>query len=368
MTAAGIALIAGGLAILIGFRHVFWGGRGGRRRMRTPRAIEAARRPAIGAAPHDPPTRAAGRPVGAEVAPTGVPGPRRRHVPVVAAPNDGQAPGARTVEAHMIAAAVHERDSDLDEIRPVRPPAGGLARIGLADDDGELSGDVFEVAPDLVEDMVDADRPDDDTEEQSEALTERHADQIEPVEAPVRRERYGDRIDGWVRPRYEPEPESGEYWTPIPESSYADAGYGWPVPVERLPAVPMYPPRSGFGVEPLEEAEPTAVVPQWPPVKPSGRIELPRSWAVRNTRDPDPVERGRAGQDDTPSGRSAVMIRRRRASGITETLPAVAGATDMLPEVDDSESEPPRRRPRPRPSHPEVRSTVYRSRHAADPG
>jgi hypothetical protein len=31
MTAAGLALIAGGLATLIGFRHLLWGGAGRRR-------------------------------------------------------------------------------------------------------------------------------------------------------------------------------------------------------------------------------------------------------------------------------------------------------------------------------------------------
>src|SRR3954471_21801524 len=50
MTAAGIALIAGGLATLIGFRRALWNG-GGRRRQRAPRAIEPRRHAALTAGP-----------------------------------------------------------------------------------------------------------------------------------------------------------------------------------------------------------------------------------------------------------------------------------------------------------------------------
>jgi len=97
-----------------------------------------------------------------------------------------------------------------------------------------------------------------------------------------RSDAYGDRVEGWIRPQYRDEPEpvsvSGDYWTPVPESSYG-SGYGWPVPVARLPEVPPYPPASGFDVPAETESEPTAVVPQWPPVRPNDRIELPRSWS-----------------------------------------------------------------------------------------
>ncbi|WP_212994265.1 hypothetical protein [Actinoplanes auranticolor] len=94
--------------------------------------------------------------------------------------------------------------------------------------------------------------------------------------------RYGDRVEGWIRPEYPDEPEAvaGEYWTPVPEGSY-ETEYGWPTPVERLPEVPPYPPSSGFDVPAEIEAEPTRPVPQWPPARPDDRIELPRSWSHR---------------------------------------------------------------------------------------
>jgi hypothetical protein len=192
-------------------------------------------------------------------------------------------------------------------------------------------------------------------------------------------DRYGDRIDGWIRPHYREQYEpGGEYWTPVPESSYADAGYGWPVPVERLPPVPSYPPHSGFDPEPVDEPEPTAVVPQWPPAKPSERTDPLRSWTARNTKAPraeaalDWIARDRApavrdeaaldwvARDRDPDGRSrrgAVMIDRRPPGGSADT--------ELLPAVNETA---PRRRPRPRPSQPDQQSTVYRSRHAADPG
>ncbi|UQU65619.1 hypothetical protein COUCH_04655 [Couchioplanes caeruleus] len=106
-------------------------------------------------------------------------------------------------------------------------------------------------------------------------LTEADAD--EPVRRPWATRpdrRYGDRVEGWVRPEYRDEPVTGDYWTPIP-----DAGYGWPVPVERIPAVPPYPPASGFDPLPEEESEPTAVVPQWPPVRPDDHVGSPRAWS-----------------------------------------------------------------------------------------
>ncbi|WP_433722151.1 hypothetical protein ACQP2Y_42880 [Actinoplanes sp. CA-051413] len=92
--------------------------------------------------------------------------------------------------------------------------------------------------------------------------------------------RYGDRVEGWVRPEYPDEPVAGEYWTPAPVGSY-EAEYGWPTPVERLPEVPPYPPSSGFDVPVEIETEPTRPVLQWPPARPDDRIELPRSWSHR---------------------------------------------------------------------------------------
>jgi hypothetical protein len=60
-----------------------------------------------------------------------------------------------------------------------------------------------------------------------------------------------------------------------------------------------------------------------------------------------------------------MSIRRlRNGTAATEYLPAVAESTQMLPSVEAE----PRRRPRPRPNpHAEARSTVYVSRHAAEP-
>jgi len=155
----------------------------------------------------------------------------------------------------------------------------------------------------------------------------------------------------------------------VPESSYADAGYGWPVPVERLPEVPPYPPRFEFDVEPYAaESEPTAVVPQWPPAQPSGRIELPRSWAARDRKDAGPDADGPGAPG--PARRPVMVQRpsrseRRRAADATATLPAIE-EHDAEPATGAAPRNDRRPRPRPRPSPPE-RSTVYRSRHAADP-
>ncbi|GAA3350233.1 hypothetical protein GCM10020358_75350 [Amorphoplanes nipponensis] len=92
--------------------------------------------------------------------------------------------------------------------------------------------------------------------------------------------RHGDRVEGWVRPQYRDESRavSGEYWTPVPASSY-DTEYGWPTPVERLPEIPPYPPSSGFDVPAAVDAEPTRPVLQWPPARPDDRVGSPRSWS-----------------------------------------------------------------------------------------
>jgi hypothetical protein len=178
---------------------------------------------------------------------------------------------------------------------------------------------------------------------------------------------YGDRVDGWVRPEYRSmvdEPPSGEYWTPIPVDLDLDPepsakGYGWPRPVERLPAVPPYEPATGFDLTPVP-AEPTEVVPVWPPINDDrpGRIRLPRSWATRNEKYPG---------EERPSE-------------------AEAGAGETVPLTERRARRP---RPRPRPDAKSDRSaradrtarsdrgadrtagadrsTVYVSRHAAEP-
>jgi hypothetical protein len=156
--------------------------------------------------------------------------------------------------------------------------------------------------------------------------------EIEPVR-PRRADRYGDRVAGWVRPEHhEPtgEPRPGEYWTPIPVDLAPDPepsakGYGWPLPVERLPSVPDYEPATGFDLSPVR-SEPTEVVPVWPINGERGdRIRLPRSWSSRN--EAAPVERRRP----RPRPRPAIS----------------SNPEDSGPPID--------------------RSTMYVSRHAADP-
>jgi hypothetical protein len=457
MTAAGLALIAGGLATLIGFRHLLWGG-GGRRRPRPQRAIEPARRMALGATPHVPedqpgePRRAripapAHEPVEAQPVPAG-----DRAEPAERAPR-GRRAGRRRAPAALAAGTVPEPRADTDA-EPVGRRQGGLARIGLADDEepsGEVQapvaeagevpvGDADEVPVGAAGEPVDeaAVRPGAQAEDEpavgepavgelavgelvagepvasdepasDELVAEKPAAEAlaaeepvaaqEPVaaEAPMaaetmvdepgtgpeplpgrsragygaaelipdrpRNDRYGDRVDGWVRPEYRDDDidlsVSGEYWTPAPQPTYDDgAGYGWPVPVERLPAVPPQPPRSGFDTDldlDVPVAEPAAVMPQWPPAQPSGRIELPRRWAARDRK-----------EGDEDGERLPVIARRPSRS---ERRRAATDATELLPPVDDAvdgASRPERRpRPRPRPGQPE-RSTVYRSRHAAD--
>ncbi|PRY28331.1 hypothetical protein [Pseudosporangium ferrugineum] len=131
---------------------------------------------------------------------------------------------------------------------------------------------------------------------------------VDPFDNPasVRRQwpdpRYGDRVEGWVRPQYRDEPVSGDYWTPVP-----DAGYGWPVPVERIPEVPPYASAEGF--DPAPESEPTAVVPQWPPARPDARIGTPRAGSPDNdhpdagTRRDDEARRGDVARRGHAAGR-----------------------------------------------------------------
>jgi hypothetical protein len=185
--------------------------------------------------------------------------------------------------------------------------------------------------------------------------------------------RYGDRVEGWVRPEYRnqaEEPRPGEYWTPIPVGLDDDPepsakGYGWPAPVERLPAVPSYQTATRFDLLPL--SEPTEVVPAWRDGREDGkgRISLPRSWASRNEKpsrrekpagpEPDGVAKGGAkggvnyGADNSGKGSADDGGKGREKGG--------------------AEPEGGRRRPRPRP-RPDAgvdRSTVYVSRHAAEP-
>jgi hypothetical protein len=131
--------------------------------------------------------------------------------------------------------------------------------------------------------------------------------------------------------------------------------------VERLPAVPSYQTATRFDLLPL--SEPTEVVPAWRDGREDGkgRISLPRSWASRNEKpsrrekpagpEPDGVAKGGVnyGADNSGKGSADDGGKGREKGG--------------------AEPEGGRRRPRPRP-RPDAgvdRSTVYVSRHAAEP-
>jgi hypothetical protein len=191
--------------------------------------------------------------------------------------------------------------------------------------------------------------------------------------------RYGDRVDGWVRPQYHDLPQSeGAYWTPVPEAARYAGPFGWPIPVDRLPAVPDYEPATGFDLTPV--AEPTAVVTQWPPAgsatewrpvqpeqqwpparqwPPASRLESPRSWPAPGgamAPQEQPFWVAPEEEDERRPRRRAVMIRRGRAEAKRR---GTADPTQALPPVEDVVKDQ-RPRPRPRPS------TVYVSKHAAE--
>jgi len=297
MTGAGLALIAGGLATLISFRSVLFGraeGRGERVEGRGERVDSRGDR-----------VDGRGERVDGRGVRGGEQGARRRSARAIEAPprptadeeRESVPRGRRGRRRAMAAAPPGPRQSDEDDL-------GGLASIGLADED--------EDEPFVPEAVFD------------EEIEEPEG---EPEPVPVRADRYGDRVEGWVRPEYHDlpdEPRPGEYWTPIPVDLAGDhepsaKGYGWPRPVERLPAVPDYEPATGFDLIPA--SEPTEVVPTWAvnDDRP-GRVRLPRSWNTRNEKQPEKTERRK-----------------------------------------------PRPRPRPRPEQSMDPSTVYVSRHAADP-
>ncbi|MET3428737.1 hypothetical protein BJ973_007949 [Actinoplanes tereljensis] len=320
MTAGGLALIAGGLATLISFRSLLFGG--GERRARRREAIEAPpQRPALAAAPVEPEVEPVVEPLGE---------------PQVEAEVEADAVVRRGRRGRRRALVPAEDARSVPFPAPdfVAEDRGGLASIGLAGEDEEGE---FE-PPARVRrgrrslhpiDEILFDPPPLDLDE--DPCAEADHDVIEEIPAP-RSDRYGDRVEGWIRPEHhEPagEPRPGEYWTPIPVDLNSDhepsaKGYGWPQAVERLPAVPDYEPATGFDLRPVP-AEPTEVVPVWAINDESpGRVRLPRSWAVRN-------EKPKPAPADRPSPR-----------------------------------------PRPRPSISEIetpidRSTMYVSRHAADP-
>lgn len=241
---------------------------------------------------------------------------------------------------------------------------------------------------------------------------------------------HGDRVEGWSRPEYddEPEPISGEYWMPVPAGSY-DPEYGWPVPEQGRPeaapgeepepaVVPPWPPArpddrveaprsaSERGVIERLDAAPAAPV----DLEATGRFMLnterygvellddngrrddaewrPQASAPVNQSLDEPIwsvsdvhrshmpdlswTPGAAADEDAPRRfrrpvASATMRRRRAPGG----LPASETLTQTLPAVEHGYSDATRSRPRPRPrpgnGQTEARSTVYVSRHAAEP-
>ncbi|NMO50380.1 hypothetical protein HH310_04135 [Actinoplanes sp. TBRC 11911] len=237
LTAAGLALFAGGLATLICFRAVLFGGgtRRGRRGRRPNDRLPDDRR------------TAARQPAGT---------PRRRQ-------NAVKPP---TVEPRR-------RRSE----PPIPDDRGGLASIGFAEyeisaAEYEISAAEYEMPPTadeipVGEDAMPIDFLDDDPDP--------------PTVLDRSPRRVGHRAEGWIRPQYsddQPPSAAGDYWTPPPSDpdpagwEPSARGYGWPVQVERLPPVPAYEPSTGFDLHP----EPTEVVPA------ADRPHLPRSWSSRD--------------------------------------------------------------------------------------
>jgi hypothetical protein len=310
MTATGIALIAGGLATLIGFRRVLWPGRGATaRRPARIRGIEAARRPArrraIEAArrPELRPGPADGRPSALLPAQASAPDISGAHLASTTAPE-----AAGRIRRHGRGGRAGLAGPDVQQDEDER---AGLASIGLADEE----------APESAED---------DVHEYDEPPEQDGPEDVDDADSAA------------GRSGGESDPPTGDYWMPVPESAYADLDR-WPVRGDRDPA----------------GSQPTAIVPVWPPARPFDRIELPRTWSEGAGPNPRPLRetagRGRQVNEE-------VVVRHweqldwdgrdgwRRSSG-PEDHPDAA----------------PRRRPRPRPNPAaEARSTVYVSRHAAE--
>ncbi|MEV6298165.1 hypothetical protein AB0M02_02040 [Actinoplanes sp. NPDC051861] len=329
MTAAGLAFIAGGLATLISFRAVIFGG-GGRRVSRA--GAPARRRRPVAVPPAPPVSRPIREPEG-DVFPSTefdcvepLPEPLLESLPE---------PETRAGRRRRLAAAFSGRPSDPDA------DGSGLASIGLADDahedeqgwpeqdeseqgepeDGEDGPRMIgyeDHEPEEPERDPERDDPDYDDDRGYDDY-EWAAAQRRPAADPWA----GDRVENWVRPHYrdlDDRPPAGDYWTPVPDDLYADPepsarGYGWPIPVERLPPVPDYEPATGFDLTPVQAAEPTTLVPAWhsekhpawrperPGDEESRRIRLPRSWAARDEKATAP-RHGRPRPRPRPTERS----------------------------------------------------------------
>ncbi|MEU8236964.1 hypothetical protein AB0C07_01815 [Actinoplanes missouriensis] len=340
MTAAGFALIAGGLATLISFWSViFGGGRTGaasrRRRATTEHPVPVAQEPPSAlpqlAEPFPAPVLPDRLPAPVLPEPLPLPAatlPEPLPLPALALPEPLPipAPSSEPPRRRRIAASFSGRP-------PLTAPApAGLAMIGLADDE-EPAHEEHAAHPDSLahpDNLAhpDPDLPEDD-EPDSEVTDPEYDDEpdypdpgfdgsIAPPAEPVRElwsvrdagshptttfhgyghrpapgRNHGDRVDNWVRPDYpalDDRPASGEYWTPVPDDLYNDPepsarGYGWPVPVERLPQVPSYEPATGFDLTPVQAAEPTTFVPStWSPGPDDNRVPVSRTWRDREER------------------------------------------------------------------------------------
>jgi hypothetical protein len=270
MTAAGLAFIAGGLATLISFRAVIFGG-GARRANRAGSSPRRRRSEAVARS---------------------TPGPRAT---MDAAAAEGVEPRARR---RRLAAAFSGRPAEGEA------NASGLASIGLADEDEDNlrrhAYDDYDPGEDEDHDQ----KPDPAYEDERLGYEDGY---LEDDSWPPRRRRrdpepdgpawarrdvespggYAGRFSGadadrplpdWEWPRYTDVDDDlpvGDYWTPVPDR-YAPAG------LEELPPVPDYEPATGFDL-PAVPAEPLGPVPEWPPRE--RRVRLPRSWTERDAQD-----------------------------------------------------------------------------------
>jgi hypothetical protein len=266
MTAAGLAFIAGGLATLISFRAVIFGG-GARRANRAGSSPRRRRSEAVARS---------------------TPGSRAT---MDAAAAEGEEPRVRR---RRLAAAFSGRPAEGEA------GASGLASIGLADEDEDDlrrygyddydpgEDDEREPEPDSAYDDEERFGYEDGYLDDDRWPPRRRRRDPEPdgpawarrdVESPGYRGRFtgvdADRpLPDWEWPRYtdvDDNPPAGDYWTPVPD--YA------PPELDALPPVPGYEPATGFDL-PAAPAEPLGPVPEWPPRE--RRVRLPRSWAERD--------------------------------------------------------------------------------------
>lgn len=290
MTAAGLAFIAGGLATLISFRTVLFGGEA----RRANRAGSSARRR---------------RP---ESTVRSTPGPRPA---VEAGPVAGEEP--RFGRRRRLAAAFSGGPAEPDAL-PSGLASIGLAdeededahrRIGFADHDPGEEEDLGELGP-LFFDEEERLGYEDGYLDDDFWPSRRRRDPEPDGPAWARRDAespsgYAGRYAGpddekplpdWDWPRWsdvdvDGRPPSGDYWTPVPDDLYPSQG------IDRLPPVPSYEPATGFDL-PVVPAEP-----EWPPHE-QRAARLPRSWTDRD---------GQRGGESRPSPRPRPYVSRHSA-------------------------------------------------------